>query len=319
MASQITGFPIVCSIVCSGADHRKYQSSASLAFVRGIHQWPVVFPHKGPVTRKTFPFDGVVLTPRCHYSMVQKYNTILNIHGTLWLQKRHLITRLQWLAIPSSSPSSPHYNDVTWASWRLSSLTLGLFVQNHVQDNVKDITKHCNIAPLCGYRPVTYRVPSQKPVMRKTFPCRDVTMWKQLLCMHERYPAELPWMATRVGMAASWRIWNDSINVRLPYTYMCVWHRHVTALCMDIIRRPSGDSLICISYVPLSGPVAHFTNDFYLSTDVNRSLYIFAHATTAELSWHVQTFAAILLGFSTELRWKTDKDMDSGSKYNQLS
>ena len=33
MASQITGVSIVCSAVCSGADQRKYQSSASLAFV----------------------------------------------------------------------------------------------------------------------------------------------------------------------------------------------------------------------------------------------------------------------------------------------
>ena len=35
MASQITGVSIVCRTVCSGADHRKHQSSASLAFVRG--------------------------------------------------------------------------------------------------------------------------------------------------------------------------------------------------------------------------------------------------------------------------------------------
>ena len=29
------------SMVCSDADQRKHQSSTSLAFVRGIHQWPV--------------------------------------------------------------------------------------------------------------------------------------------------------------------------------------------------------------------------------------------------------------------------------------
>ena len=38
MASQITGLTIVFLIVYSGADQRKYQSSASLAFVREIHQ-----------------------------------------------------------------------------------------------------------------------------------------------------------------------------------------------------------------------------------------------------------------------------------------
>ena len=59
MGSQITGVSIVYSIVCSGTDQRKYQSSVSLAFVRGIHQWPVNSLHKGPVTRKMFPFDDV--------------------------------------------------------------------------------------------------------------------------------------------------------------------------------------------------------------------------------------------------------------------
>ena len=42
----------VCSTVSSSADHRKHQSSVSLACVRGIHRWPVNYLHKGPVTRK---------------------------------------------------------------------------------------------------------------------------------------------------------------------------------------------------------------------------------------------------------------------------
>ena len=61
MVSQITGVSIVCLTACSGADQRKHQSSASLAFVREIHRWPIDFPNKGPVTRKTFPFDGVIM------------------------------------------------------------------------------------------------------------------------------------------------------------------------------------------------------------------------------------------------------------------
>ena len=39
MASQITRLMIVYSTVYSSADQRKHQSSASLAFVRGIHRW----------------------------------------------------------------------------------------------------------------------------------------------------------------------------------------------------------------------------------------------------------------------------------------
>ena len=46
MASQITDVSTVCSTICSGANQRKYQSSASLALVRGIHRWPLDSPHK---------------------------------------------------------------------------------------------------------------------------------------------------------------------------------------------------------------------------------------------------------------------------------
>ena len=60
-ASQVTSLTIVYSIVYSGADKRKHQSSASLAFVRGIHRWPVNSPHTWPVTRKMFPFDDVIM------------------------------------------------------------------------------------------------------------------------------------------------------------------------------------------------------------------------------------------------------------------
>ena len=61
IASQITSLTIVYSIVYSDADQRKHQSSASLAFVRGIHRGPVNSPHKWPVTRKMFPFDDVIM------------------------------------------------------------------------------------------------------------------------------------------------------------------------------------------------------------------------------------------------------------------
>ena len=61
IASQITSRTIVYSIIYSGTDQRKHQSSTSLAFVMGIHQWLVNSPHKGPVMRKMFPFDDVIM------------------------------------------------------------------------------------------------------------------------------------------------------------------------------------------------------------------------------------------------------------------
>ena len=51
---------IVFSAVCSGADQRKHQSSASLAFVTGIQRWPVNFPHKGTVMPQSHPTTGPV-------------------------------------------------------------------------------------------------------------------------------------------------------------------------------------------------------------------------------------------------------------------
>ena len=76
MASQIISLTIIYSTVDSGADQRKHQSSASLAFVRGIQRWPMKSPHKGPVTRKLFPFDDVIMLCRDlhrHGHMVYKH------------------------------------------------------------------------------------------------------------------------------------------------------------------------------------------------------------------------------------------------------
>ena len=59
--SQITSITIVYPSLYSRADQRKHQSSASQAFVRGIHRWLVNSPHKRPVTWKMFPFDNVIM------------------------------------------------------------------------------------------------------------------------------------------------------------------------------------------------------------------------------------------------------------------
>ena len=47
---------------------KKTSCSASLAFVWGIHRWPVNYPHKWPVTRKMFPFDDVIM--RCFFQVL---------------------------------------------------------------------------------------------------------------------------------------------------------------------------------------------------------------------------------------------------------
>ena len=40
---------------------KKHQRFASLAFVRGIHRWPVNSPHRWPVLHQMFPFDDVTM------------------------------------------------------------------------------------------------------------------------------------------------------------------------------------------------------------------------------------------------------------------
>ena len=45
----------------SDANQRNHQSSASLAFVWGIHRGRVNSPHKWPVMQKMFPFDDIIM------------------------------------------------------------------------------------------------------------------------------------------------------------------------------------------------------------------------------------------------------------------
>ena len=96
IAPQITSLTIVYSTVYSGADQSKHQSSASLAFVCGIHRGPVNSPHKWPVTRKKLPFDDVIMTrmnnPRTTWVSCDKLcwinglKTLYNAHnGSQWL------------------------------------------------------------------------------------------------------------------------------------------------------------------------------------------------------------------------------------------
>ena len=90
VASQITSVSIACSIVCLVANQRIHQSSASLAFVREIHRWPVNSPHKGSVTRKMFLFDDVIMdSPHGRTVMrgidlffVESLNSLFNKHSS---------------------------------------------------------------------------------------------------------------------------------------------------------------------------------------------------------------------------------------------
>ena len=97
MASQITSLTIVYFAVDSGTDQRKRQSSAWLAFVRGIHRWPVNSPHKWPVTRKMFPFDDVVMLLSSY--IPQKTVRLLTYVPNICYSLTHMRTRKHILKI----------------------------------------------------------------------------------------------------------------------------------------------------------------------------------------------------------------------------
>ena len=93
MASQITSLTVVYSIVYSGTDQRKHESSASLDFVRGIHRWPVNSPHKGTVTRKMLPFDDIIMNSL--FLCTVEHATLATITGTTILVPYLYVKSLQ--------------------------------------------------------------------------------------------------------------------------------------------------------------------------------------------------------------------------------
>ena len=67
---------IVYSTVYLDVHQRKHQSSALLAFVRGIHRWHVNSPYKRSVKWKMFSFDDVIIL------MMLSDHTVLHIFVT---------------------------------------------------------------------------------------------------------------------------------------------------------------------------------------------------------------------------------------------
>ena len=74
IASQITSVSIVYSTVCPCADQRKHQSSASLAFVWGIHPVTGDFP-----AQRASNAENVFIWRRHHVSVHDAGNFINSI------------------------------------------------------------------------------------------------------------------------------------------------------------------------------------------------------------------------------------------------
>ena len=118
MASQYAGSSIVSSTAYSGADQRKHQSSASLAFVRGIHRSPADSPHKGPITRKMFPFEDVIMSAPT-WSKIYGYRNICRFYD---LRLFYIGNAADDLATYGASTSTAWYL-LTYFSWNIPVLT----------------------------------------------------------------------------------------------------------------------------------------------------------------------------------------------------
>ena len=133
IASQTTSLTIIYSIVHSDADQRKHQSSASLAFVRGIHRGPVNSPHKWPVTWKMFPFDDVIML--CHISLHG-----CNFTEWLWLMNIRLAKLVYWYCLIQQ-----HRSTCT-CTWKIP---LSRYIPSRVLNSFVDDSPNCTSGKIC--------------------------------------------------------------------------------------------------------------------------------------------------------------------------
>ena len=136
---RITGISIVCLAVCSGTHERKYQSSVSLAFVRGIHRSSVDSPHKGPITQKCLP----LMTSFCGFNS-------------------HLVDEML-------------YSDVAWVWWCGISNNQQLDSLHGLRLTAKNKKSRLRIT-LCGeatYVAGWFTCGSSSQIIRKAFLCHD--------------------------------------------------------------------------------------------------------------------------------------------------
>ena len=143
MASKITGVSIVYSAVCSSADQIKHQSSASLAFVRGIHRWPVNSPHKRPMTRKHLMTSSCIKVLR-RYSR-RPLNAVLRraVSNGRWCSNQlqraknipiDLTTYLHYITKCNDAPSTVQYLIHSVNLWFVKLLVSG---SNPPKDSVR--------------------------------------------------------------------------------------------------------------------------------------------------------------------------------------
>ena len=97
IASQMTSLTIVYSTVYSGADQSKHQSSASLAFVWGIHRGPLNSPHKWPVRGKCFHLmasSWFTDVGQMHWKIKRSEKRFITYILSIFLSKKWLVLKI---------------------------------------------------------------------------------------------------------------------------------------------------------------------------------------------------------------------------------
>ena len=148
MASQIISLTSVNSTVYSCEDQRKHRSPASLAFVRGIHQWPVNSPHIWPVTRKMFLSDDVTMCPSLPVCLSVSLSVRLShTHAHTHTQAIHtLTTMLCNQQISGGTPTLVPMHDVEYVNvmwWLITRLLRILEFTMH--GKYSNINEPCDI------------------------------------------------------------------------------------------------------------------------------------------------------------------------------
>ena len=151
MTSEITGVSIVCLTVCPGTDQRNHQSSASLAFVRGIHRSPVDSSHKGLVMRKMFQFDHHGASEAI-LDYIGKYNQYHNEIMQIWANE--IQKDLLYIATAFKTGKYAHQPDVKV----LKSMKLVVMIKRARQMRTNPFAFACRTAE---YITTKSRAPSQ--------------------------------------------------------------------------------------------------------------------------------------------------------------
>ena len=145
-ASKITSLTIVYSTFYSGVDQRKHRISASLAFVWGIHRWPVNSPHKWPVTRKMFPFDDVIMVE--YANLMRRRSVMISPTYPLYVAGRNMV--------PSNKETGIILSIRSANEKRLHNVTSSLIGWAHTENDLRgnsntDKHRDATYGPKCSH------------------------------------------------------------------------------------------------------------------------------------------------------------------------